>query len=1067
MLKTLKHSTLSFLGRIPVIRNFVPEKYNSISNTSTSSRARLATLHKEASRTSSNTNNGEINRSIIANYQEGQTKGKEAVTPILSIEKSPILDTMPDLKEKIVSHIKRRDLDLQAPVDFQEAVISTQALEHLNGLIVNYKTEFSLIQQRSSGSINPQEYVDLMQEFISKSINFALEINNQIIGRTATLDPYVQDYDIAKAFSVARNVSKKLANQAYIALCESFPALPHFRFDEAQGLHVANYIRSKLKDNIEALHFSSQFGLQAAELFQAFKDQISLKVLDSPAATLPVHNTLNLLEAFQEATHGSLLISTKEMNSNITVADLDKETKTKIINALIQTIIQEYTLRHDEISDEQQADLIRSMISTKQDIADCLIALDREENTTFKKVIELGQNKLWTDLFGKQELGGIKQLYAGLCSTDSLLGRTNKDVIMGHNHPAQPIRDHLTINPNSSRIDLERIIHEISLLAVMDTLTKFRGRKREHPVFESYANFQTIPWLKPLYEARCKEYASWIETEQVTKLPTRRLVKELARLGAELHSGSSESNPEFSFRDFAKRYKVEDLRNAMFKRVADLTDIDETALQLEFFSKLASYLKSGEQEGLTDFEVKRIKDLTEFLLEQTTIIGEDGKQIIAAKNNDPTCIKKHEDITKLIANRGTLIVNTPIVIKFLLNSLGLENGSTKAVKGKSIERENALLAAFLFYILLKYLPETSSSIDSLLKRTELVTTLIDNFTPLLEELPVLKSKILKHSLGFGETTKSGVIPSLCKDLEKHLNEYPQRIMSLKNIEQRIDVLEKEYLETHDRSINIEINRLREQVRQIRPITLSDLLIVHGQLSDCIQRNPIHTQQIQTLLSDAKQPNGLLLKDLRDYVGILIEVEPATIINFVKNSANQELQIYTKKLLIAQASKLAQELIASNSSSNGTIRIVDNDEVAIKKYSKMLNLIRYTAFLINHYGAKEVSINSAGIEERDQNLRGEIIQRINMVSELMKKNVMLLIDDNRFNEEVFPGQLEAKRALVEALQEFRIPSELGPKMEWTSQAKVQKMLEDRMYREQTIKFPGAKATEFQSRSSKAA
>jgi imidazole glycerol phosphate synthase subunit HisF len=108
-------------------------------------------------------------------------------------------------------------------------------------------------------------------------------------------------------------------------------------------------------------------------------------------------------------------------------------------------------------------------------------------------------------------------------------------------------------------------------------------------------------------------------------------------------------------------------------------------------------------------------------------------------------------------------------------------------------------------------------------------------------------------------------------------------------------------------------------------------------------------------------------------------------------------------------------------------------------------------MVNHYGADKVSINSNGVDQRDQALRAEIIQRINTVSELMKRNVVLLLDENRANEEVFPGQLEAKRTLVELLQEFGIRSGLDHKIEWTNPKKAQKMLEDSIYREQRIEL----------------
>ncbi len=1051
MFQTLTNVALRFMGRIPLIRELVPEKYKNNSTNSKHSREELETLHKYPQKDSFqvDTENAGFGAAVISNQQE-QTSGKTALLTTLKTSNEEILDKLPDLKEAISNHIEKSEHGIRSRINFREEVITNKALATLNALITNYQKKFPLIQHTNAGTVNPEEYVELIQEYILKSIKFILEINNHILHRTATLDPYVNDQHIAEAFAKTKGISKKIAERAFGALYESFQQLPQISFESNQGtVHITPYISSRLREGIKTLYLASKFGVQSSEPFQKFKDAVQMS-MPSNSTTIDnsLHNTLTLIKAFQQATHGSIILNPQGIDSgNIGIANLDKQTKEQIISSLIHFIIQEYTIRHDDTDNRTQLKLINFIQNTKKDLAYCLKKIDDCETTTSKMAAEIANEDILKNLGLEDELANIKTLYSLESSTRSLLGYSNDEVIMGQTHRGKPIINHLDVTPNNPKIELERIIHEISLLAVMNALSNFRGRKGQNPILESSNNFQTIPWLKSLYQERYKEYQSWIESEQETKLPTRALAKELARLGSELHDSSSQSNPMFSFLDFCERYKIKDIGEAMLTRVSNLTDTGTVALQLELFSKLFSYLRRGEQEGLSDEEVKKIQDLTDFLLEQSILRDKDGKQIIAPKN-DELYQPKYEYMKALIGNRGTLILNTPIIIKFLLNSLGIEKNHTKVLKENSVEKKNAILASLLFYILLKHLPEQSNDIDSLLKRQEIFTTLIDNFKSFTEQLPVLKNKVLRQSLGLNETydgadpSKTGIIQAMCQDMERQLSEYPKRAKLFQELEQKRKILEEEYLHTHDSHIAKEINNIRNQERIVRPITLQNLLAVYDQLSECINRNPNNVQEIQKLLKNFKHTDGPLLKDLRNYIGELIEVEPLTLMKFIKTSANQDLQIYTKKFLLNQASKLTQELISTNSNKvNGTIQILDNDESAIRKYSKILNSVKYIAFLVNHYGANQVSINSAGIDETSPSTRPEIINHINIISNLIRRNILLLVDDHRTNEEVFPGQLEAKRTLLDLLEEFGIKSDLNHKIEWTSLKRAQRIIEE--------------------------
>ncbi len=1077
MFQTLKNYAFGFMARIPIIREFVPEQYKNNSTISNSSRSELETLHKYPQAGFSNSDL-EYKQSTLpdivspnvielkhppssSNNQQEKINIKAALLPVMENLPKEVLSQRPDLKREISNQLKRLYLapNIQANLRQEiEGEITKSAIGTLNSLITDYQKKLSVIKPTSSDKVNPEEYADLIQEYISKSLEFLLEVNNYIIGKTMTLYPHISNQDLTEALLSTRNISKKVAEEALGALYKSFSTLPItvLEGDQGSSIHIVQYVSAKLKDSIKTLYLASKFGIQSSELFQAFKNQIKFTMPQNLVTDDSVHNTLRLIKAFQEGTNGSVILNhNADSNQDIKIANLDKETKQQIINSLVQIIIKEYTIRHDDTLKNQvithNGKLIKLsdfITNIKKDLASYLAAINNHENSIAQLVTETKKDPFWENCGLEDERANIEALYSTPHSVHSLLGRTNTELIMGHSHPGKPILDCLNINPNNPQLEIERIIHEVSLLAVIDVLSDFRGRKRENPVFDSYANFQSIPWLKPLYQARYKEYQSWLETKQTTPLPTRNLLRELARLGTELNGNSSQSNPMFSFFDFCQRYKIKDIGDAMIPRLFNLTDELTASLCYQVFSNLISGVRPGEQNGLTNDEVKHIQDLTDFLQEQSILKGKDGQQIVAI-NDDKLYEEKYKYMKALIGNRGFLILNTPIIIKFLLNSLGIEKNQ---VKDRSVETKNVTQALLLFYSLLKHLPDKSNNIDSLLKRQAVFATLIDNFESFAKQAPLIRNKFLKQSLGLNEActaadpfNRSGVIPAMCQDMERQLDEYPKRAKSFQELREKRRILEEEYLQTHDSHIAKEINHLRDQERAIKPISLENLLSVYDQLSECINRNPRNIQQIQTILKDVKKVNRPLLKDIRHYIENLIEVEPIALINFIKTSANQELQTYTKKLLISQASKLAQELISSNSNNtNGTIQITDNDEIAIRKYTKVLNLLKYIAFLVNHYGANTVSINSAGIDETNTHLRQENINRINTVSELMRKSVLLLVDDSRINEEVFPGQLEAKRTLVELLEEFKVRPALDHKMEWISHRKAQKKIEDSIY-----------------------
>ncbi len=1078
MLLALKNVTLSLLGRIPFINRFVPEKYKQNSQIQNLDRTELEDMHKNtelgdftipiSAKNESSTETSNIKQISTPTSSEGKRRFRE----ILEHSNLSIIEGLPTLINDINNSIQRTNLDPKGRIQFQEESIANKASNTLNALIANYHNKFPLIEKANAADLRPEErmeiyeqYVELMQGYINQALEFIVELNNRIIYRTATLDSSINNQHIAEAFQKARDISSAIATKAWNALYASFKQLPQESLETREGpIHITQYISQRLKNELSTLYTASNFGIHSIDLINAFKDEVQQEALTglNSSSHTNIHNALATIETLHEAMHGSILWNGSS-NASLALAQLDPELINRIRQTLVTTIVKEFNMRHDDIPDSAQKTLSRSLVNTKKDLADCLSKIAKQEVKTMTLMEEASQSKTLKNLGLTVEQERIKEEYQKLNSCKDLLGRTNNEHIMGQLYHGKPIVDELTIKGNSDRIDFERLIYETSLLALMDVIAQNRGTARSYSIDESTANFKTVPWLKSFYEERCTEYKSWIESTQVTELPTRQLAKELARLGSELHELSNESHPWFSFSDFCNRYKIKDLGDAMLERISDLTNTGVLALQLELFSLLFTYLRPGEQKGLTDEDVKKINDMTEFILEQSILKDEKGKQVIAPKAPNSLGVNKYIEMLSLVGNRGSLIVNTKPVLKFLLNSLGIENGKTKLLSEQSTETKNSMLAALLFYVLIKHLPERSNSIDSLLKRQEIFTTLVDNYKTLTQELPVLQPKVVKQSLGLTESGaphpfREGVIVSICQDLERHLKEYPVNAKLFQETEQQRKQLDDEFHQTHDAHLSPEIDRLRIQERKLRPITLANLLTVYEKIHDCINRNPETIKNIESTLSKVKQFKAPILKDIREYVANLIDVEPETIINFVKSSANKELQSFTKKLLISQAAKAAQELAASNTNKHGIIEISDNDEVAIRKYSKILNLVKYTAFLVSHYGAKEVSINSSGISNEDQRLRSEIINRINAVSELLRKNVLLLVDDSRINEEVFIGQLEAKRELVELLEEFKIKSAIDHKVAWTSLKKAQRIINEQGLdgREQRIIFP-ARAT----------
>lgn len=1071
MFQTLKNAALNLLGYIPIIKNFVPEKYKNPHQFSSKTRPELESFHRRANSSkgfsnpayeetnkldnkgwsadplkvriekTSTTNNQkdwntnpydkEQNFAIskpITQIEEWEKQGKQVVINALGEQKFETIKSSFELNKAINDHIRKRSNNSDSPIDFQPDVIRTATLNSFNALVESYKRTFPIIHDPNLHTeIDPNVYIKLMQDYISRSLSFIIELEGRLMNQVIKIDPNSSDLDIAKAIGLHRELSKSIAETTLRTIMQSFELLPGVAFITEQGREekIASIIGKELRDSLRTLYLGSKFGIHSKEIVEAFKAKVQ-KIYIRDDVT--VHKSLTILNELQNSIHGSLVQDADVNKHSQEIAQLDASVINHVLENLIKVILKEFVINYDEIDDKQQRTILRPLNYCKNDLAMFLTKSAEIESETQRIINANKSDKVWLsiNLNSEHENQNIEQVYSIINNqTNAILGYTNTETIKKIQVPGTQISNYLK-GENLNK-HFARIIHEVSLVAAIDALAEFRKAKTSPgKALNHHSNFQTIPWLKDFYSEKYKQYLSWVESPQATELETRKISKELCQLGEELHHLGY-----FDFDDFASdsRYKIAEDTKKLLDRAADHTDMGVLAMTLEIFSTLFSYLEYDEKGPFKPEEVKRIQDLVSFLKKESILIGADGRQVVAPKKPNPLGVAKAEYMKKLVGSRGFLTLNTPIIIKFLEKSLGI-SGQNQGV----ITKQDSLLATLLFYVLVKYTPASVNDVDSLKAKAKIFKLCLKLYSRGEDQLPVLYKKLCKQVLGLNDEINAGD-PSRGNGLFKSM------IIELENKISNYAKQKQEYDEARLRNDSVRAAAVKP------PIELYDLLEVYADIENTLRGDTQAAKRIEETLYKLKNISGPLIHGIKEMIKASIQADIHTTVEFVKQLNNEDLTQYTEKLLLDAAANCAKTLLANNIDREGRLIIGDyrkEDQEAIKNFTNLLEYIKHTGYLLNQYGVSRINIRGSTVAAKEDSvIREQIINSIASIKDLLSRKIALIANASTLEEEVFPGQFEAKRTLLELVREpeFRLKPAFGTMLTWIpSDRKLQEAAE---------------------------
>lgn len=1039
MFASVKNSVLNFMGKLPLLKKLVPKQ-----STSPQSREEITSFHKEAADNSwqkpyhntgierqtrddwsSKTSPGpiEAQTELREPNQEFQLRAKEKIRAIVNSCEERLSINMDEVNNAINEISRLQKTNPNARIIFNTEQIKPASSLAAAKLVVKLKDSLEQIQFNSNDPNSRDAYFEVFDQFFQELIQLNLEISNKVLKQTLSLDEHITDFNLAQAMTANREITKATCNNVIQCLengddslglnpiTDYFPAIEIPT--ESGPISFADFVQLELANEIKTIALGAKFGIHSKNLVDTFKEECQTINMDNDKTCYKSAQTI--LE-IQKAIQGSVIQDTDSIDiENPEIAQLNPKISQQALEILLDTIFNEFKLHHDNINDQYQQDEFKKFHASKLELANLLTELSRIELEVQEAIQSHKSDSIWGSI--NFESGSVNTLreYENLHRTDVMLGSTNEETILGRTFPAKDIIKTLEFEgaeASNMREHFERIVFEVSLVALIDVLSTYRNVKPANELYTLHPNFETIPWLKDFYLKKIDEYNKMFESRQVTDMPHRKLAKEIARLGSELYGISSSSHPLFELADLCseRRYDITNAANLMLKRVAKMTDIGMLALHLELASSLFAHLEPGQDHGLDADEVKRIKDLVEFLKEETKLIDENGEQVIAPRvdneGRSDLGMVKTKHMRELIGSRGYLLLNTPIIVKFLKNSLEADSQKPQIGDGQSIENRNSILASVLFYTLVKFLPEQSDDVDSLKARAEIYKTLMFIKSKGMRYVPILFNKMMKQAFGLQDDLKTphvdgknGVFISLSQEIEEKLLNYSKQNGSL---------------------------------------SLRSMLDVYSDLDKFSREHQSAVKEVETELAQSKNFKGPLLKGLKYVISSVIETDTATVVQFVKDQNDEELSDFTFNLLLSKAGKLARELIKTSvrrdKQGDENLVIFDQEENTLNSIADALIYVKQAAYLKDKYQLREVNI-------RGNKSDPELNQNVASLEKLMSYPTILTTDPNQRAIESFPHQSIIKTLVFELITEkaFGFKPRIGNNFDWQDVNKLEEKI----------------------------
>lgn len=1007
MLSGIINFTFKVMGKLPLVGRFFRglDKPNQTHN-----REELNNWHQ---------NIKADQKDIVVVKHGKKDQGLKAIQSYLSAyeNKKVIFKRFPSFSSELEQHIKK--IGANTPVEFKTNLLINSTLKFFNNLSDSFKKKLDLLNSAVFTDKSHLAYIELLSDFTTEAKRLILEVSDTIMQKTASLDG-VSDVDIANSLLVCKELSKSIAKQTLNTVIEGTLELPLdvelTSKDGKTSIGLRELISSEFEHEFLSLHLASQFGMHSKQAIDGFMTRI-----EHPKNKLgtDLYENLIIINKLQEAIHGSVLQDRNDpgYRSN-EIAILNLSILKDSLTELIKIIIKSMELRKERsLRAEKYHEMIKLYEESEKDIKDFLFKCGAVEKTVLDQALNIEKDSLWEQLgISPEGIGtSIKSTYQHANSLINYLGEMQSEEILGYEIKGTSVLNLFNSSNTDNDVHFKRLILEISLLAALDAINTHRKNKpadddftatkksNDGNILPATKNFTSIPWLKSLYESRYNYFSDLIKRDP-SEYKTALIAIELSKLGNELHK-----TKYFTAKSFFSRYGIDKYGDHMVNTMGGMTDIGKMALNIDLFSNLFSYLDTKEYGNLSSDEIQNIKSLIKYLRKECEIIDDNGQVIYDPPPNNKPAKRTYDKMRAIFADRGFLTLNSPLLISFLRDTFGRNDPLDKPLSQESFASKNRVLASWLFYMLVKFLPEHSNDTDSLKARVQIFRQLMDEkFQSKERVLEPLFKKMARQARGISEDGdypneygRRGVIKSLCLELENKIQKYANG--------------------------------------ETCSIPLADLLEQYHIIEKCIHKNPKSKAKILEIQKNIFKNNDPLLKPLADSLINIMDADPIQVVQFAKHKS-QENPLLCDRLAHQLLNKISNLCSQIKFERDSTIIIKDSDQNQIERLSKILEYSIYLGYLLNNLNQNYTNIQASDF--KDPSARTEVIQgQLQTLNRIINSQVLLQHDEKYPNEiEAFPNQLDSKNKLLHLLNKpyFKINPALGNNFAWLDRSQEQKL-----------------------------
>jgi hypothetical protein len=955
-------------GKIPIVKNFITQ--------SETPKINPAIFHGR--------NDGLMRNEILTLESKNKNQTIQDVKEwLLKTSGNRVIDKkFPEFGESIKKLISK--IEHTGTVDFKEKNLKAFIIQYQEKLTKKFEEEIAKLNNKNFDANNHVKYIELWNDYIVENKRLMLEATDQILLSTCQLE-LVNDLDLTSALKVSKDITKEIASICLNTITEQLNNIPiGFKLEnEKTKKNYRDLLKEEYLEDITNLHLMTKFGLFSEEIILRSFSKIN-KNFSKLGKSL--FEDLTIIKNLQDAIHCGLIIKREDLDkNNFRIGMVDREIVKNAFESLTSLYFDYVELRSKYIPQEEYQIKKNQILSGIRDLKNFIYNLGLIENLGLIKLQEDTNENLWNRLgIDKKEVTStINNTYKKINWLSERTGVIKGEKILGYEFQDTPVMN-LINEANEDRVDqIKRILLEVSIVAGTKVILEARNKDHKkldftqkrynsnNKVLPATINFESLPWLKDYYNQSVEYYQSLLNKE-VSNFKIAPIIKELSMIGKELRTSKL-----FTASDFFNRYGLLEEEDELINLIGEMTDIGRMRLNIDFVSNFLSYL-NDENNILNKQEITNIKLLINYLSKECKVRDKNGKEIYSPTKYEPEIEKVYDKMKNIVGKTSFLSLNTPLIINFLKKTFGKFGEQDKKIIPDSFEANNQVLASWLFYVLVKFLPEKSSDNDALKSRIEIYRTLMDeNFQNQAKFNTSLFKKMVKQARGLEENenmaskdNRKGVIKALCLDLENHINSLIKGQPSNSNIK--------------------------------------NLLNYYQEIENINKRNPKSLNKILEVQKNIFRTNEPLIKPLEESLIKVYEKSPATVLEFVKSQKEKNphyLEKFSKDLL-----NTIEQTLKNIKINNRKISLLDSDQKTISTlvscYENIINL----GYVFNKNSSDQIELVTS-LFKTNETEKQKIQNAIRSIKQFMESKIELK-SDSRFSpeEESFENQFELKNRL---------------------------------------------------------